>query len=132
MLAGGALLALVGVATGEVAGVDLSAVSTRSALALFYLTVFGSIVAFTAYVWLLRVSTPARVSTYAYVMQRGLDRARYLLASGAPIATTAHHLGFSDQSHLTRWFLRIVGVTPGEYARAQVMRLSSDTHTPAA
>ena len=67
MLAGGALLALVGVATGEVAGVDLSAVSTRSALALFYLTVFGSIVAFTAYVWLLRVSTPARVSTYAYV-----------------------------------------------------------------
>jgi drug/metabolite transporter (DMT)-like permease len=32
-----------------------------------YLVVFGSIVAFTAYVWLLRVSTPARVSTYAYV-----------------------------------------------------------------
>jgi drug/metabolite transporter (DMT)-like permease len=32
-----------------------------------YLVVFGSIVAFTAYVWLLQVSTPARVSTYAYV-----------------------------------------------------------------
>ena len=32
-----------------------------------YLVVFGSIIAFTAYVWLLRVSTPARVSTYAYV-----------------------------------------------------------------
>jgi drug/metabolite transporter (DMT)-like permease len=32
-----------------------------------YLIVFGSIVAFSAYIWLLRVSTPARVSTYAYV-----------------------------------------------------------------
>jgi drug/metabolite transporter (DMT)-like permease len=36
-------------------------------LAFFYLVFFGSIVAFTAYVWLLRVSTPARVSTYAYI-----------------------------------------------------------------
>ena len=42
-------------------------VSLRSALGLLYLVVFGSIVAFSAYIWLLRVSTPARVSTYAYV-----------------------------------------------------------------
>ena len=35
--------------------------------ALLYLLIFGSLVGFTAYVWLLRVSTPARVSTYAYV-----------------------------------------------------------------
>ncbi|HLF13175.1 MAG TPA: EamA family transporter [Gammaproteobacteria bacterium] len=46
---------------------DAAAFSRRSILAFLYLMVFGSIVAFTAYVWLLRVSTPARVSTYAYV-----------------------------------------------------------------
>jgi drug/metabolite transporter (DMT)-like permease len=67
MLAGGALLLLVGLATGEGAQVHLEAVSLRSVLALGYLIVFGSIVAFSAYVWLLRVVTPARASTYAYV-----------------------------------------------------------------
>ena len=41
--------------------------SARSVGALLYLIAFGSIVAFSAYVWLLRASTPARVSTYAYV-----------------------------------------------------------------
>ena len=41
--------------------------SLRSALGLLYLIVLGSIVAFSAYIWLLRVSTPSRVSTYAYV-----------------------------------------------------------------
>jgi drug/metabolite transporter (DMT)-like permease len=36
-------------------------------LAFFYLIVFGAIVGYSAYIWLLRVTTPARVSTYAYV-----------------------------------------------------------------
>ena len=36
-------------------------------IAWIYLTLFGSLIAFTAYVWILQVSTPARVSTYAYV-----------------------------------------------------------------
>jgi drug/metabolite transporter (DMT)-like permease len=45
----------------------LQDVTARSAEAFVYLTVFGSLVGFTCYVWLLRVSTPARVSTYAYV-----------------------------------------------------------------
>lgn len=67
MLAGGALLLALGVARGELGVLDLSAVSAKSALALAYLVVFGSLVGFTAYVWLLRVSTPSRVSTYAYV-----------------------------------------------------------------
>ncbi len=39
----------------------------QSAEAFVYLTLLGSLVGFTCYVWLLRVSTPARVSTYAYV-----------------------------------------------------------------
>ena len=67
MLGGGALLLILSLATGEAGKVHLSAVSTRSALALVYLIIFGSIVAFSAYTWLLRVSTTTRVSTYAYV-----------------------------------------------------------------
>ena len=67
MLAGGAVLLVLGVATGELGQVHLQAVSLRSALALFYLIVFGSLVAFTAYIWLLRHAPVARVATYAYV-----------------------------------------------------------------
>jgi drug/metabolite transporter (DMT)-like permease len=67
MLAGGVALSLLGLGLGEPWRIDLAAFSLRSILALLYLIVFGSIVAFSAYVWLLRVSTPARVSTYAYV-----------------------------------------------------------------
>ena len=67
MLAGGSLLLLVGIMTGELARLDFNSVSTRSILAFLYLTVFGSIVAFTAYSWLLHNVSPARVSTYAYV-----------------------------------------------------------------
>jgi drug/metabolite transporter (DMT)-like permease len=67
MLAGGSLLLLVGMLTGELARLDFNSVSTRSLLAFLYLTVFGSIVAFTAYSWLLHHVSPARVSTYAYV-----------------------------------------------------------------
>jgi drug/metabolite transporter (DMT)-like permease len=67
MLAGGALLTLLGVATGELKRVDVHAFSTASMLAWLYLTLFGALVGFTAYLWLMRVSTPARVSTYAFV-----------------------------------------------------------------
>ncbi|HEU4700715.1 MAG TPA: EamA family transporter [Gemmatimonadales bacterium] len=67
MLMGGVLLLAVGAAHGELARFHLAAVTPRSALALAYLIVFGSLVAFTAFVWLLRVTQPARVATYAYV-----------------------------------------------------------------
>ena len=67
MLAGGIVLVMVGVVSGEPARLDLTAVTTRSALSLGYLIVFGSLIGFTAYAWLLRVCTPAAVATYAYV-----------------------------------------------------------------
>lgn len=67
MLAGGAVLLVLGAATGELGQVHLQAVSLRSALALLYLIVFGSLIAFTAYIWLLRNAPVARVATYAYV-----------------------------------------------------------------
>lgn len=67
MLAGGALLVLAGLATGEAAAVHPAAISGRSAAALLYLITFGSLLGFGAFTWLLRVTSPARVATYAYV-----------------------------------------------------------------
>ena len=67
MIAGGVLLWLVGLATGEGGALHLAAVTSKSALALAYLTVFGSLLGFSSYVWLLKVTTPARASTYAFV-----------------------------------------------------------------
>jgi len=67
MIAGGALLALVGTAVGEWRHVHLAQVSTRSLLSLAYLVFFGSLIGFSAYLWLLKATTPARASTYAFV-----------------------------------------------------------------
>lgn len=67
MLSGGTLLFLTSALTGEFSRFAPAAVTAKSLLALGYLIVFGAIVAFTAYVWLLRVAPPVLVSTYAYV-----------------------------------------------------------------
>jgi drug/metabolite transporter (DMT)-like permease len=67
MLAAGAALALIGLAAGEGAQVHPSQVSAASLGALAFLVVCGSLVAFTAYGWLIRNSTTTLVSTYAYV-----------------------------------------------------------------
>ena len=67
MLAGGALLVLAGLATGEAGAVRPEAITPRSVAALLYLITFGSLLGFGAFTWLLRVTTPARVATYAYV-----------------------------------------------------------------
>ncbi len=67
MIAGGTLLLVAGTAAGEWARVDYSGISQKSLLALAYLMVFGSLIAFAAYVFLLRHQSPARVGSYAYV-----------------------------------------------------------------
>jgi drug/metabolite transporter (DMT)-like permease len=67
MIAGGALILLVSAVRGETASFHFSSLSRASGLAFMYLCVFGSLVGYTAYVWLLKVSTTARVSTYAFV-----------------------------------------------------------------
>jgi drug/metabolite transporter (DMT)-like permease len=64
-LAGGAALWMVGLAGGE--RIHAAAITLRSVLSLGYLVVFGSIIGFSAYVWLLKVASPERVSTYAFV-----------------------------------------------------------------
>jgi len=67
LVCGGAGLAVVGLLSGELARFDPSAVSAKSLWATLYLFVFGSLVGFSAYLWLLRNTTVSRLSTYAYV-----------------------------------------------------------------
>ena len=67
LVAGGLALLVLSLGSGEVLRFDAGAVSARSLLGFAYMVIAASILAFTAYVWLLRVSTPARVSSYAFV-----------------------------------------------------------------
>jgi len=67
MLAGGALLCIVGLATGEEGKVHLAHVGLNPWLSWGFLVVFGSLVAFTSYLWLLRVAPTPLVGTYAFV-----------------------------------------------------------------
>jgi len=67
MFAGGLLLALAAAALGELRNFHPATVSRGAWLALLYLIVAGSIVAFTAYVWLIHHESPTKVGTYAYV-----------------------------------------------------------------
>jgi drug/metabolite transporter (DMT)-like permease len=67
MISGGAWLLILGAMSGEARHFELANLTLRSVAALAYLIVFGSIVAFTVYTWLVSVSSPSRLSTYAYV-----------------------------------------------------------------
>jgi drug/metabolite transporter (DMT)-like permease len=67
MLSGGLVMCAVAAGLGEFGRLQTAVVSFRSLAALGYLIVFGSWLGFSAYVWLLGVSSPAKVSTYAYV-----------------------------------------------------------------
>ena len=66
-LAGGVSLWIAGALSGEVSALHLSAISLRSWLAMAYLVLFGSMVGFTAYIYILKKSTATRVATYAFV-----------------------------------------------------------------
>lgn len=67
MLAGGLGLFILGTLFGEYRGLHLSAFPARSLWSLLYLIIFGSLVGFATYTWLLRVAPISLVSTYAYV-----------------------------------------------------------------
>lgn len=67
MLSGSLALFVVGIIRGEWASFDPAAVSGTSLFALFYLLIFGSLIGFTAYSWLLKNAQPSMVATYAYV-----------------------------------------------------------------
>jgi drug/metabolite transporter (DMT)-like permease len=67
MIMGGLVLTAISVGHGDWSRVDLAKITLASWMGFSYLVVFGSLVGFTAYVWLMRVSTPAHVSTISYV-----------------------------------------------------------------
>jgi drug/metabolite transporter (DMT)-like permease len=67
LLCGGVVLGIVGAASGEIGRVETSSFSRSSLLALAYLIVFGAVIAFSAYSYMVRNTSPAIVSTYAYV-----------------------------------------------------------------
>ncbi len=67
MLSGGLVLSLVGTLKGEWTNFNVADVSANSWFALAYLIIFGSLIGFTAYSWLLKNAQPAMVATYAYV-----------------------------------------------------------------
>lgn len=67
MLAGGVCLLTVSALTGEIPRFDPSGVSAASLLGLGYLIVFGALVGFSCYIWIVKVTPPAQSSTYAYV-----------------------------------------------------------------
>lgn len=67
MIAGGVLLTLAGLVAGEPWRFDPAAVSAASFAGFVYLILFGSLVGFTAYIWLLKAAPPSLASTYAYV-----------------------------------------------------------------
>jgi drug/metabolite transporter (DMT)-like permease len=67
LLGGGMVLSIVATLTGDLASLEPSAVSGRSLASFLYLVVFGSLVTYSAYVWLLRRVGPARLSSHGYV-----------------------------------------------------------------
>jgi drug/metabolite transporter (DMT)-like permease len=67
MFVGGGMFLVIAAFRGELAGLRISEVSLRSWIAVGYLVLFGSIAALSAYLWLTRATTPARVGTYAFV-----------------------------------------------------------------
>jgi AraC-like DNA-binding protein len=58
------------------------------------------------------------VPPYTYLALVRVRRARELIARGLPLSVVTHATGFADQSHFTRRFKQVMGVTPGQYARA--------------
>jgi drug/metabolite transporter (DMT)-like permease len=100
MMAGGAISLLWGIARGELTLVDPDRFSTASLLALGYLVVFGSWIAFTSYLWLLRNARTSLVATYAWVtpmlavylghlIANETLRSRSLIAGGVVLAAVA-------------------------------------------
>jgi drug/metabolite transporter (DMT)-like permease len=67
MVTGGLVLVAMSLVSGELRGFRIEAISTDSAIAMVYLTLIGSLLAFTAYGWLLRVAPLPLIATYAYV-----------------------------------------------------------------
>jgi drug/metabolite transporter (DMT)-like permease len=118
MLLGGLALGAFGAVTGEFGRLDLAAIDLRAWLGLAYLIVFGSLIGFTAYTWLLRVAPTSLVSTYAYV------NPVVALAIGALLGNE----GFSPRTLLAAAvILAAVALTTSQPAARQPEPVETDT-----
>jgi drug/metabolite transporter (DMT)-like permease len=66
VLIGGIVLIIIGLMHGEWTQLSIQNISLRSVISLAYLVIFGSLITYSAYLWLLKISTPAKVGTYAF------------------------------------------------------------------
>jgi AraC-like DNA-binding protein len=67
---------------------------------------------------------------HAYQTHVRVQRARELIGAGRLLSTVSVEVGFADQSHLTRHFKRVLGLTPGRYARAVAAQLEHASWSP--
>jgi AraC-like DNA-binding protein len=81
------------------------------------LDVLAAHVALSPYHLLRAFRAETGLTPHAYLDNLRIRRAEQLIAAGRPLAEVAAETGFSSQSHLTRRFRQIIGVTPGQYAR---------------
>jgi len=70
------------------------------------------------------------IAPHRYVSLRRVRHAQALLRQGAPLALAASESGFCDQSHLSRRFKRLCGMTPGQYQAGQAARTTSASTAP--
>lgn len=83
----------------------------------FTLTDLATDVGLSRYQFLRAFTRLTGLPPHAYLLQRRVQRARRLVRAGLPLAEAAAASGFADQSHMTRCFVRSLGLTPGAYAR---------------
>ncbi|HKF03773.1 MAG TPA: EamA family transporter [Candidatus Sulfotelmatobacter sp.] len=121
MLAGGVLLMITAGTLGEFRGFHLQAVSGKAWLALAYLIVAGSIVGFTAYVWLLHHESPTKVGTYAYVNPIVAVIVGYLLGGEALGARTV--LG----TLLVLASILVITITPRRKSAPEISHVQAQT-----
>jgi AraC-like DNA-binding protein len=86
--------------------------------ALLTLTALAQEAGLSRYQFLRSFARATGMTPHAYLMQRRIHRARQLIGRGMRLADAAADSGFSDQSHMTRLFVRSFGVPPGTYAKA--------------
>ncbi len=113
LFSGGIFQMIASIVTGDAATLNLANVSTVSLVATVYLGIVSSVIAFSAYTWLLRVEAPAKVATYAYVNPVVAVSLGWLLASepvtlrtiiaSAIIITSVIIINSSNNRHLARF-----------------------------
>lgn len=123
---GGGLLLLVGVLIGEVGQINVAEIQPQSLLAALYLAIFSSCIGFTSFVWLMRVSSAAKVSTYAYVNPVVAVFLGWLIAGESLTPLTMLAAGIiigavfiinrGGQVHLPRFVNRLLHRTPAPEA----------------